>query len=219
MALILVPTPIGNSEDFSLRGLSELRAADHIVVEERKESTLWLRAHGISKGIYETLNEHSTPEDLKQLVSLCAQKNVALITDCGTPGFCDPGADLVRLCRDKNIPVRALPGASSLMTLLSLSGERLDQFVFRGFLPVKSEEREAAWRELHRENRALVLLETPYRLRKWLQEAAQFLPERRFLLALNLTQADEQVIESFGRDLPQKVAKDKAEFIALVYAK
>jgi 16S rRNA (cytidine1402-2'-O)-methyltransferase len=219
MPLTLIPTPIGHSDDFTLRGLAELRAADHIIVEERKESTRWLRAHGITKGQYETLNEHSTAEDLSFLTEMCRTSKVALITDCGTPGFCDPGADLVRRCRDEKIHVQALPGASSLMTLLSLSGERLDQFVFRGFLPVKTEEREPAWRELQRETRAVVLLETPYRCRKWLNEAAQFLPDRRFLLALNLTQESEFVVEALGRDLPGKVAPDKAELICLLLAK
>lgn len=219
MALTLVPTPIGHNQDFTLRGLEILRNAKHIIVEERKESTRWLRAHGISHGQYETLNEHSTPTDINQLADLCRDQDVALITDCGTPGFCDPGSDLVRICRQKKIPVTAVPGASSLMTLLSLSGERLDQFVFRGFLPVKSEERESAWKELSRERRAMVILETPYRLRKWLQEAAQALPDRRFLITLNMTQENERVVETLGRDLPSQIPEDKAEFIALIYPK
>lgn len=218
MPLVLVPTPIGHSDDFTLRGLAELRAADQIIVEERKESTRWLRAHGISRGQYETLNEHTTADDMKMLLQMCRTQTVALITDCGTPGFCDPGADLVKLCRAEKIPIKALPGASSLMTLLSLSGERLDQFLFRGFLPVKTEEREPAWRELKNETKAAVLLETPYRCRKWLLEAAQYLPDRRFLLAINLTQDDELVVEALGRELPHKVSADKAELIALIYA-
>lgn len=219
MPLTLVPTPIGHQDDFTLRGLEALRAATHIIVEERKESTRWLRAHGIAKGNYESLNEHSTPEDLKALTALCRDHEVALITDCGTPGFCDPGADLVRACRAAGIRVRALPGASSLTTLLSLSGERLDEFLFRGFLPVKTEEREPAWKALAREPRAVVLLETPYRCRKWVTEAAQFHPERRFLIALNLTQENELVVEAKGRDLPAKIPADKAELIALMYAR
>lgn len=218
MSLTLVPTPIGHPQDFSLRALEVLRGADHIIVEERKESTVWLRAHDIRRGQYETLNEHSTPEDLHHLTQLCASSSVALITDCGTPGFCDPGADLVRACRQKGIPVKALPGASSLMTLLSLSSERLDSFVFRGFLPAKTEDRTPAWAEVNREKRAQVLLETPYRLRKFLQELKSQLPERWVLLAINLTQDDEQTIEARARELESLVSLDKAEFVALVYS-
>lgn len=219
MSLTLVPTPIGNAQDFTLRGLEVLRAAEVIIVEERKESTIWLRAHGISHGNYETLNEHSGPDDLNHLLQLCKNKNTALITDCGTPGFCDPGADLVRLCRQNGVAVKALPGASSLMTLLSLSSERLDQFFFRGFLPAKTEDRVPAWREVANEKRAQVILETPYRLKKWLTEAGEHLAQRKVLIAVNLTQEDELIVEALGKDLASKIPQDKAEFVALIYAK
>ncbi len=134
MGLVLVATPIGNDQDISLRALEFLKQADTIILEEFKESTRFLRAQGISGKTYEQLNEHSTPEDILRLTQLCAEKEVALITDCGTPGFCDPGADLVRECRKKNISVKTMPGPSSLMAMLSLSSQRLDQFVFRGFM-------------------------------------------------------------------------------------
>ena len=98
------------------------------ILEERKEGTTFLRAHQISGRTYEQLNEHSTAEDITRLTKLCAEKNVALITDCGTPGFMDPGADLVRSCRQAKIPIRSIPGPSSLMTLLSLTGQRLESF-------------------------------------------------------------------------------------------
>lgn len=217
MALTLVPTPIGNSDDFSLRAIECLKNAEIIILEERKESTVWLRAIGITGKTYETLNEHSTREDVKHLADLCAERDCALITDCGTPGFCDPGADLVKECRTRRIPVKALPGPSSLMTLLSLSSERLDQFVFRGFLPVKAEERDQAWKELAAETKATVVLETPYRMGKWLAECARFLPERKVLMAINLTQESELIVEALGKHLQDKVPAGKAEFIALIY--
>src|SRR6476619_2648658 len=99
MSLFLIATPIGNDQDISLRSLEILKDAKTIILEEFKESTRFLRAHGISGKTYEQLNEHSKPEDFKRLADLCAAEDVALITDCGTPGFCDPGADLVRECR------------------------------------------------------------------------------------------------------------------------
>lgn len=221
MPLSLVPTPIGNKDDFTLRGLEDLRQAEVIIVEEFKESSVWLRAHGIAGKTMEQLNEHSTAEDLQKLLHLCAEKKVVLITDCGTPGFADPGADLVRLCRKKNIPVRALPGASSLMTLLSLSSQRLEQFVFRGFLSAETDLRQKQWQELVSEKRALVLMDTPYRLQKTITEIAQYLPQRRILLALNLTQENEFIFEGFAKETPTALAKNenlkKAEFMLLVY--
>ena len=159
MALNLVAIPIGNNQDVTLSALDILKSCDDIIVEERKEGTSFLRAHGITGKNYLQLNEHSTPADLKELVELCRTKNVALITDCGTPDFCDPGADLVRECRKNKIPVKTYVGASSLMGLLSLSSVRLDQFVFRGFLPAENEAREKSWNEVKREKRAFVLMD------------------------------------------------------------
>lgn len=216
--ITLVPVPIGDAGDFTLRGIETLKSAEVIIVEERKESSAWLRTQGITGKPFETLNEHSTPEDLDRLAALCAEKSVALITDCGTPGFCDPGADLVRRCRQKNIAVKALPGASSLMLLLSLSSQRLDQFFFRGFLPANSEEREKEWKKISQYREPLVLMDTPYRLNKMVQELAQYFPQRKILLALNMTQPEESIIECLGQELPSKVPSGKAEFMVLVYS-
>lgn len=217
MALTLVATPIGNPQDMGLHALDVLKAADLIILEEFKESTVVLRAHAISGKKYEQLNEHSTPEDLARLTELCRTQNVALITDCGTPGFCDPGADLVASCRRQKIVVRSVPGASSLMTLLSLSGERLDQFLFRGFLPAENVAREATWKEIKKEKRAMILMDTPYRFQKMLQELGLHFPLRRVLILLDATQPTEQVLEGTGKELAALELPKKAEFMMLLY--
>lgn len=217
MALYLVATPIGNKDDISLRGLQLLKEADAIILEERKEGTSFLRAHGIAGKEYHELNEHTGHEELRALLELCRHKKIALITDCGTPGFADPGADLVQLCRQEKIPVHSLPGASSLMTLLSLTGVKLTEFVFRGFLSAETELRQKQWQELKKEKRALVLMDTPYRLEKTLSELATYLPERKCLLALNLTQETEIVIEGTAKKLQEKNPHKKAEFMLLIY--
>lgn len=216
--LTLVPVPIGNPGDFTLRGIEALKAAEIVIVEERKESSAWLRTQGITGKPFENLNEHSTPEDLKRLAQICYEKNVALITDCGTPGFCDPGADLVRLCRQQNISVKALPGASSLMLLLSLSSQRLDQFYFRGFLPANTEDRERELKKIALVKEPMVLMDTPYRLNKMVQDLATHFPARRILVALSLTQPEEKIVEALGKDLPNLVPQGKAEFMVLIYA-
>jgi 16S rRNA (cytidine1402-2'-O)-methyltransferase len=217
MSLTLIATPIGNDQDISLRALESLKNAQTIVLEEFKESTRFLRAHGITGKTYEQLNEHSKPEDLKRLVELCAQGDVVLITDCGTPGFCDPGADLVRGCRQRGISVQTFPGASSLMGILSLSSQRLDQFVFRGFLPAENEARRKAWLEMQKENRAFIIMDTPYRFQKMLSETAEFMPERKILLTLNLTQETEAIHEGLASAILKKELPAKAEFMLLVY--
>ncbi len=217
MALTLIATPIGNDQDISLRALETLKNSQVIVLEEFKESTRFLRAHGILGKQYEQLNEHSKPEDLARLVALCETQEIVLITDCGTPGFCDPGADLVRECRKKKIPVRTFPGASSLMALLSLSGVRLDQFVFRGFLPAENIERAKAWAECQKESRALILMDTPYRFQKMLSEANQYFSDRKVLLTLDLTQETELVLEGTPSQVLKNELPNKAEFMLLIY--
>ncbi len=217
MGLTLVATPIGNDQDISARALELLKSVDVIVLEEFKESTKFLRAHGISGKTYEQLNEHSTAEDLKRLTDLCEKQNIALITDCGTPGFCDPGADLVRECRKRKIPVRTFPGASSLMGLLSLSSERLDQFVFRGFVPAENEARKQAYLELQKESRAIVLMDTPYRFQKMLGETAEYFPERKILVTLDLTQETEKILEGTPAQVLKSELPAKAEFMLLIY--
>lgn len=217
MGLYLVATPIGHDQDISQRALEFLKSANTIILEEFKESTRFLRAHGISGKNYEQLNEHSKPEDFKRLADLCAKEDVALITDCGTPGFCDPGADLIRECRKQQIPVHTYLGASSLMGLLSLSSVRLDEFVFRGFIPAESEGRRKALHDLQKESRAFVLMDTPYRFQKMLGEMAEFFKDRKILLTLNLTQESEMVLEGSPESLMKKDLPAKAEFMLLVY--
>lgn len=217
MGLYLIATPIGHDQDISQRALEFLRKSNVIILEEFKESTRFLRAHGISGKTYEQLNEHSKPEDIKSLADLCSKEDVALITDCGTPGFCDPGADLVHECRKRQIPVHTFLGPSSLMGLLSLSSVRLDQFVFRGFIPAESEERRRALLDLQKEPRALVLMDTPYRFQKMLAESAEFFADRKILLTLNLTQESEMVLEGRPEQILKKDLPNKAEFMLLVY--
>jgi 16S rRNA (cytidine1402-2'-O)-methyltransferase len=221
MSLTLVPTPIGNKDDFSIRALNTLRNADVIILEEFKESSQWLRLHGISGKPMEQLNEHSKADDLQRLAQICQDKTVALITDCGTPGFADPGAHLIAECRKKNIVVQALPGPSSLMTLLSLSSRRLDEFVFRGFLPAETESRKKAWSQMLKEPRAFVLMDTPYRMGKMVDELTENLGDRRLLFVANLTQDDEFVFDGKASKLKIALADNfqskKAEFMVLVY--
>ncbi|WP_374033879.1 16S rRNA (cytidine(1402)-2'-O)-methyltransferase [Bdellovibrio bacteriovorus] len=215
--LYVVATPIGDVSEISLRALEILKNCDVVICESTKEASKLLRAYGITGKTYEVLDEHSTPEDKAALVPLCAEKTVALVSDCGTPGFCDPGADLVRLCRQKNVPVKSVLGASALMGLLSLSGQRIDEFVFRGFLPAENEARARALKDLTKEKRAIILMDTPYRLKKTLNDMKEHFAQRRFLLTMNLSQEEEVVLEGSIDKLIGGLKADKAEFMLLVY--
>lgn len=217
MALQLIATPIGHPGDISLRAIETLKAADVVIGEERKEVSKLLKSLGIKGKPLELLNEHSRPEDIKDLVELCRTQNVALVTDCGTPGFCDPGARLVAACRNEGLSASPVPGASSLMCLLSVSGQDMREFLFRGFLPAEREARGRALKELERERRPVVIMDTPYRLGKLLSELSERFPERRALLGCDFTQASETVIEAKLRDMPGLVGERKAEFILALF--
>ncbi|MEN0059942.1 MAG: 16S rRNA (cytidine(1402)-2'-O)-methyltransferase [Bdellovibrio sp.] len=215
--LYVVATPIGDTSEITLRALEVLKTCDIVICESTKEASKLLKSHGITGKTYEILDEHSTSQDKNSLLPLCAEKNVALITDCGTPGFCDPGADLVRLCRQNKITVKSVLGASSLMGLLSLSGRRLDEFVFRGFLPAETEARAKALKELTREKKALIVMDTPYRLKKTLNDMKEHFSQRSFLLTLNLSQEDECVLEGSIDRVISSLPYEKAEFMLLIY--
>ena len=217
MSLFVIATPIGHAKDISLRAIETLQAAEVVIGEEFKEVSKLLKGLDIKGKPLEVLNEHSTPEDVQNLLKLCQTKMVALVSDCGTPGFCDPGAALINLCRKNTVEVRTLPGASSIMGLLSLSGERINQFIFRGFLPAENEARAAEIKKLKIEKRPMILMDTPYRLKKLLTELSEAMPNRRALLACDLTQETEMVAEALVKDLSSKLIKDKAEFMLLLF--
>ena len=203
MALFIVATPIGNPEDISLNALETLKSADLIIGEELKALRQILKAAGIQAKNLDQLNEHSKAADIDFLLNECKSKRVALVSDCGTPGFCDPGSDLVKACHKNGIPVHPVPGASSLMALISVAGVRLDQFTFAGFLPAKNELRDVAWKSIIRETRPVIIMETPYRCEKLMMELTAKVPKRLCVIGLNLTQINEKIIRSKAKELSQ----------------
>lgn len=220
--LYLVATPIGDQNEISKRALEILSRCENVICESTKEASTFLKFHQITQRKFHLLNEHSTPEDLLPLVELCMREDVALVSDSGTPGFCDPGADLVAKCRQKKIPIKSILGCSSLMGLLSLSSRKLEQFVFVGFLPAETEKRKAALKNLQKEHRALVLMDTPYRQMKLLAEISENLPKRTILLTQNLSQDTEKTYEGLASSVVQQIQNEKvqqlkAEFMILVY--
>lgn len=216
--LTLIATPIGRTDEITLRSLELLREADIVICESTKETSKLLKQHEIKAKRYEVLNEHTTAEEVKALTELCRSQKVVLVSDCGTPGFCDPGFQVVEQCRRQNIQVQSSLGASSLMGLLSLSSQRIYQFHFRGFIPAENTAREKEWQSLKKSKEPVVLMDTPYRLRKMLDECCLHLKERRILLALNLSQENELIIEGSPEEVRKKLSFEKAEFMILVYA-
>ncbi|HND84701.1 MAG TPA: SAM-dependent methyltransferase [Pseudobdellovibrionaceae bacterium] len=213
----LIATPIGDTQEITLRALEILKQTQHILCESTKETSKLLRQHSLTNKTYHILNEHSTEADLLELTALCESQDVALVSDCGTPGFCDPGNDLIRMCRQKNIAIRSVLGPSSLMGILSLTSQRLPQFHFAGFPPAESDSRQQWFGKLKHQTNAIILMDTPYRLRKLVSELKEFFPQRRALLVCNLSQENEEQHEGLPADIEKSLRAEKAEFMALVY--
>ncbi len=217
--LYLIATPIGDPTEITFKALDIIKKSDVIICESTKEASQLLKFHGITGKKYEVLDEHSKPEDLKELLDLCQNQTVALVSDCGTPGFCDPGADLVKLCSQSNIPVKSILGPSSLMGIISQSGVRLDQFYFRGFLPAENQAREQSLRELKKVNIPIIIMDTPYRLGKTLNEMEKHFADRPIVLALNLSTDNEQILRGRISDFRKIPIPEKAEFMLLIQSK
>jgi 16S rRNA (cytidine1402-2'-O)-methyltransferase len=140
-----------------------------------------------------------------------------LISDCGTPGFCDPGSLLLKKARQQKISISSVPGASSLMVLLSLTSQRIDRFLFFGFLPQKTEDRNLAWKQITQEKHPVVIMDTPYRFQKTLAELHQHAKDRKVLLGVHLTGPDEQVYDGTVASLNTSAFPSKAEFLLLLF--
>ncbi len=218
--LFLVATPIGNYDDITLRALSVLRSADIIVYEERKEGQRLLSHYGISEKTVESLNEHNEAAASFNIIDhLKSGKNVALISDAGTPVFSDPGQELVRKAIAQGIRIVPVPGASSLLPALIVSGFAIDSFLFYGFPSPKSNRRRAELDRLRRERRVMVFMDAPYRLVPLMKDiTGAFGPGRKVCVAFNLTLPDEHVYRGSASELLQIFQKKevKGEFVVIV---
>ena len=220
MPLTVIATPIGNPEDITLRAKSVLEKADIVVGEEAKPTRRLLKSVGVPpQKTIELLNEHSDTARISELAEICRSQDVALVSDCGTPGFCDPGAHLVKACRESNISITSCPGPSSLMTFLSICGERLDQFWFEGFLPANTDQRLKRLKTLKTLDNTLILMDTPYRLKKTLENCATHFADQKLVLGISLTQPGEAVYTGKAAQILREMQVEKAEFILAVLKK
>ena len=176
--LYLVPTPIGNLEDITLRALRVLKEVDLILAEDTRTSSVLLKKYDIHTRMesHHKFNEHKTSSGVCE--KILSGLNVALISDAGTPGISDPGFLLVRTCVQEGIEVQTLPGATAFVPALVSSGYPCDRFCFEGFLPQKKG-RQTRLTELAQEQRTMIFYESPYRLVKTLEQFAEFFGAER----------------------------------------
>jgi 16S rRNA (cytidine1402-2'-O)-methyltransferase len=190
--LYVVATPIGNLGDITLRALEVLKSVDLVAAEDTRHSGMLLKHFGIKKAFI-SYHEHNEAMRTPQLIERLTQgESVALITDAGTPGLSDPGARLVRECIKRELPLTIIPGPSSIVTALIGSGFLTDQFSFRGFLPVKSGQRERELRAAADLPGTVIFFESPYRITKTLAVCADVMPDRQLCVARELTKRFEE---------------------------
>jgi 16S rRNA (cytidine1402-2'-O)-methyltransferase len=179
-SLFLVPTPIGNLGDITIRGLEVLKQVDTILAEDTRTSGMLLRHYEISKPLqsFHIFNEHKTLTGLIQRMQ--GGESMALISDAGTPGISDPGFLLVRECLKAGLKIETLPGATALIPALVNSGFSTDRFVFEGFLPHKKG-KQTTLKRLAEEERTIIVYESPHRLVKTLEQMIEFFGEDRLV--------------------------------------
>ena len=190
--LYVVATPIGNLGDITLRALDVLKSVDLIAAEDTRHSGILLKHFGIKKPFI-SYHEHNEAKRTPELVEhLTRGEDVALITDAGTPGLSDPGLRLIRQCIQCKLPFTIVPGPSSILTALLGSGFSTEKFSFRGFLPVKSGQRERELRVAAESDETTIFFESPYRLIKTLAACSSVMPDRQLCIARELTKKFEE---------------------------
>ncbi len=194
--LYLVATPIGNPDDITLRALKVLKEVDIILCEELKEGKRILATYQIEPKELDTLNEHNELSKVEKIINdLNSGKNIALISDAGTPVFSDPGSHLVKRAIKEGIKIVPIPGASALMLALIVSGFNIEKFVYYGWLSQKRQKRREELKRLKGEQRTVVIFETPYRIVPVLEDIGATLGvDRKVCVAYNLTMPDEEII-------------------------
>ena len=195
--LYLVATPIGNLADISERALKVLSETDFVAAEDTRNTQKLLSYFGIKKPLI-SYHEHNKAECGERICErLISGESCALVTDAGTPAISDPGADLVKLCAEKNITVTSLPGACASIVALTLSALPTERFCFEGFLPVQNKERKKRLEALSAEYRTMLFHEAPHKLRTTLEDlSVAFGGDRRITLCRELTKLNEEVIRT-----------------------
>ncbi len=216
--LYVVATHIGNTDDITLRALKVLKSVDFVVCEEFKVGSRLLKSYDIKKPL-ELLNEHNEDEQTQTILDRLVMngETAAIISDAGTPLFADPGNNLVWQCHQNGIDVVPIPGASSIMAALMVSGISLEQFLYYGFLPANKDERKRAIKRLPN-NYDLIFLETPYRHKQLLADMKKILgPNRQAIIAYKLTQPTEKIFWGNLQELNTMIQElPKGEFVFIL---
>ncbi len=219
--LYLVPTPIGNLKDITLRALDVLKSVDEIAAEDTRTSLKLLNHFEIKKSLFSYHKHNEQGKSLDIINKLKDGINIALITDAGTPGISDPGSVIVERCIEENIEFEVLPGATAITTALVYSGLDTTKFMFRGFLPRENKERKPVIEEVKNVRDTIIFYEAPHRLLNTLEYLKENLGDRKIAICRELTKLHEEIyrgkisegIDFFGENRP------RGEFVLVIEGK
>lgn len=214
--LYIVATPIGNLEDITLRAIRVLREVDLIAAEDTRHTLKLLNHLEISKPL---MSYHRHNEDVKTdilIKELKQGRQIAIVSDAGTPGICDPGEEVIKKCIEEEIPIVPIPGACAMINALICSGLDTKEFVFIGFLPLNKKNRKEKLEEIKNTTKTMILYEAPHKLETTLKDLKQIIGNRKVVLARELTKVHEEYIREDINILIEKAKELKGEIVLII---
>ena len=215
-ALYVVATPIGNLEDITLRAINILKEVDLIAAEDTRHTLKLLNHLNISKTL---ISYHRHNENIKTdilIKELKQGKSIALVSDAGTPGICDPGEEVIKKCIEEDIKVISIPGPCALINALICSGLDTKEFVFIGFLSLNKKNRKEKLKEIENITKTIILYEAPHKLEKTLKDLKEIIGNRKIVLARELTKIHEEYIREDINSLMEKAKDIKGEIVLII---
>ena len=214
--LYIVATPIGNLEDITLRAIKILKEVDLIAAEDTRHTLKLLNHLEITKPLISYYRHNENIKTEKLLEELKQGKNIALVSDAGTPGICDPGEEIIKKCIEEEIEVIPIPGAVAMINALIASGISTKEFIFIGFLPLNKKLRNKKLEEIENANKTIILYEAPHKLENTLNDLKNILKNRKIVIARELTKIHEEFIRGNIEEIIQKVKDKKGEFVLII---
>ena len=214
--LYIVATPIGNLEDITLRALKILKEVNLIAAEDTRQTLKLLNHYDISKPL---ISYHRHNEDVKSDVLIEKLKNgenIAIVSDAGTPGICDPGEEVIKKAIEENIEVIPIPGPCAMITALIASGISTKEFVFLGFLPLNKKLRKQKLEEIQKSDKTIILYEAPHKMKATLSDLKNILLNKKIVLARELTKIHEEFIRKNIDELLNEIDNLKGEMILII---
>ena len=214
--LYIVATPIGNLEDITLRALRVLKEVDLIAAEDTRQTLKLLNHYEINKPLisYHRHNEETKSEIL--IEKLRNGENIALVSDAGTPGICDPGEEVIKKAIEDNIEVIPIPGACAMINALIVSGISTQEFEFLGFLPLNKKLRRQKLKEIENSSKTIIIYEAPHKMKTTLGDLKEILKDRKIVLARELTKIHEEFIRKSIDELLSEIDTIKGEMILII---